>query len=110
MCDSDELVFLLGEGLLDGVKLWSVTDRCLELSSLDAVYFKAVGKTVGEVASVQDQHFVAALSQVGRDQVPSEGAGAGDDERLAGWVLGDEEASQHGQGLSEGVDEGCTDV
>jgi hypothetical protein len=82
VCDGNHLVLLVLERLLDFVELRPVADGRLELCHLDAVCLEAVGERVGKVASVQDKHFVAGLDQVCGDLVPTEGAGAGDDNGL----------------------------
>lgn len=62
MCDSENLVLLLLEGLLDLIELRSVANRCLELCDLRAVCFEAVGKRVCEISGVENKDIVARLS------------------------------------------------
>jgi hypothetical protein len=50
--NSNELVFLLLEGLLDLIQLRAVSNGSLELGSLDTVCLETIGKAVGKVASV----------------------------------------------------------
>ena len=110
MCDCDDLVLLLLEGLLNLVKLWSVANRCLQLCNLGTVCFEAVGERVGEVSSVKYEDLITRLSQVGGDLVPSECAGAGDDEGLRSRVGGLEELAEVLENFAEAVDEWLANV
>lgn len=60
--------------------------------------------------TVENQNILALLNQVGGNKVPSEGAGAGDDEGLGVGLGGEEELAELGQGLAEGSDKGSADV
>lgn len=108
--DSQELVLLLSEGLLDFVQLRTVANGCLELSGLDTVCLEAISEAVGKVAGVEDEDIISGFGQVGSDLIPSEGTRARDDEGLRGGVLGLEQLAEHGQGLAERLDKGCAYV
>lgn len=110
MCNCDDLVLLLLEGLLNLVKLWSVTNRCLQLCDLGTVRLEAVGERIGEVTSVKDEDLIASLSQIGGDLIPSECAGAGDDKGLRGRVGGLEELAQVLEHFAEAIDERLADM
>ena len=62
MCDCEDLVLLLLEGLLDLVKLRPVANGCLQLCNLGAVCLEAVGERVGEVTRVQNEDLITRLS------------------------------------------------
>ena len=91
VCDGQDLVLLLFEGLLHLVELWSVADGCLQLCGFRAVRFEAVGERVGKIASVQNENLVTGLGQIRGDLIPTECAGAREDEGLRGGVGGLEE-------------------
>jgi hypothetical protein len=91
VCKGDQLVWLLLEGLLDLLQGWAVTDGSLEVGDLCAVALETLAEGVAEVAGVEDQGVLAALDQVGGDQVPAQGATTSDDEGLCGGVGGLEE-------------------
>jgi hypothetical protein len=59
---------------------------------------------------VQDEDLIAGLDQVGGDLIPSEGAGAGDDNGLRGRVGGLEELAQVLEDLAEAVYKGLADM
>jgi hypothetical protein len=61
------------------------------MGDLCAITFETLAEGVAEVTGVEDQSVFAALNQVGGDQVPAEGATAGDNEWLCGGVGGLEE-------------------
>lgn len=71
MCYSDSLVALLLERFLNLIQLRSVTNRRLELRSLDSIGLKAIGKRVRKVTRVEDEDFVAGLDKVGCYLVPA---------------------------------------
>lgn len=108
--DGQDFVLLLLQCLLDFVKLWPITDGCLELCRLDAVRLEAVGERVAKVPSVQDKGFVTGLSEVRSDLVPAKGARTGENERLRGGVGGLKELAQVGQDVAEGAHKGRADV
>jgi hypothetical protein len=110
VCDCENLVLLLLQGLLDLVKLGSVANGCLELCDLDAVCLEAVGERIGEVASVEDENLISRLSQVGSDLVPSECTRARDDEGLRGRVGGLEEFAEVLEDFAEAVDKRLANV
>ena len=110
MCDGEEFIFLLFEGSLHLGELGAVANRRFQLGGSDAVGLEAVGEGVGKVAGVQDEDVFVALGKVGSNEVPAEGAAAGDDEGLRGGVGGEEELAEHGEGVAEGGDEGGGDV
>ena len=105
-----ELVLLLPQRGLHVRQLGPVPDRRLKLRGPHAVRLEAVGERVREVARVQDQHVLVPLRQVGRHQVPAQGAAAGDDERLGVRPHGLEQLAEHGEGVAEGVHERHADV
>ena len=108
--DSQKLVLLLLERLLDFVELWSLTNGGLELGGLHAVRLQAVGERVGKVSSVQDESLVARLGKVRGDLVPAKGSGTGNDKGLRGGIGGLEELPQAREDLAEGVYKGLADV
>lgn len=110
MCDSEHLVLLLFERLLDFIKLRSVANWRLQLCRLDAICLEAVGKGVCEVTSMEDEYLVAGLNQVGGDLVPSQCTGAGDDKGLRGRIGGLEELAQVLEDLAEAIYKGLTDM
>jgi hypothetical protein len=110
MCDSNHLVLLILQRLLDLIKLRPVADWCLELCCLDSVCLEAVCKRVGKVASVENKHLITRLNQVGRDLIPAERAGAGDDNGLRCRVGSLEELAQVLEDFAEAVYKGCADV
>jgi hypothetical protein len=110
VCDGNHLVLLVLERLLDLVELRPVTNWRLELCHLDAVRLEAVGEGIRKVAGVQDEDLIAGLDQVGGDLIPSEGAGAGDDNGLRGRVGGLEELAQVLEDLAEAVYKGLADM
>jgi hypothetical protein len=59
---------------------------------------------------VKDKHLIAGLDQVRGDLVPSERAGAGDDEGLRCGVGGLEELAEVLEDFAEAVDEGLADM
>lgn len=110
MGDGEELVLLLGEGLLDLVELGAATDLAGELGDVGAVGGEAVGEAIAKVASAQDEDIVAGLGQVGGNEIPTESTRAGDDEGLSRGVGGLEELSGQGEGLSKDGDERGSDM
>jgi hypothetical protein len=108
--NSQELVLLLSQRSLDLIQLWTVADWSFELRSLNTVCFEAVGKRVGKISSVQDQHFLARFSKVRGNLVPAQCARAGDDQGLGGGVGRLEELAQVGQHLTEGIYKRLADV
>lgn len=105
VCDGEDLVVLLLEGLLDLVQLGSVANGSLELCCLDAVCLEAVREAVREVASVQDENIIVLLGQVGSNLIPAESSRAVDHKGLAVGVGGLEELTEHGENLAEALDE-----
>lgn len=103
--DGNDLVGLLLEGLLDFLERGAFTDGGLELGGIGAVGFQAGSEGVGKVTGVQDQRILTLLNQVGGHDIPSESTATGDNEGLSSRVGGLEEFPDHGQGLSEGLDE-----
>lgn len=106
----DDLVLLLLESLLNLVRLRAAADGTGQLGDVGTVGSQAVGETVTEVTSGQDESVLTRLDQVDGDHVPTQGARAVDDEWLRLGVGGLEELAQHGEGVSEGRDEGRSDV
>jgi hypothetical protein len=105
MSNSQKLVLLLLQCLLDLWELWTVSNGGLKLSHIRAVDAEAFCKRIAEVASVKDEDVVARLGEVGGDKIPAQSAGAGDDEGLRCWICGLEELTEHSQGLAESFDE-----
>ena len=105
MGDSDDLVLLLLQGLLNFWKLWAGSDWSLELSDVCAVNAEAFGEGVTEVTSVQDEDIVSWLGEVGSDDIPAKGSRAGDNQWLRVWCGGLEKLAEHGKSLAEGLDE-----
>lgn len=110
MGGGDDLEFLLGEGLFNLLDRGGAADGAVELGDVGAVLGQAVGEAVAKVARAQDQGVLAGLDQVGRDQVPAQGAGAVDDEGLGVGVGGLDDLAEEGEGLAKGLDEASADV
>lgn len=108
--DGQQLVLLLAQRLFDLGQLWARADGGLELRDLGTVGRQGVGEAVTEVARVQNQGVLAGLDEVGADEVPTEGAGTGDDEGLGGGVGGPEKLAEKGERLAEGRDEAGASV
>lgn len=103
--DGDDLVGLLLKGLLNLLERGAFADGGLELGGIGTIGFQAGSEGVGEVTGVQNQGILTLLDQVGGHDIPAESTTTGDDERLSSRVGGLEEFPDHGQGLSEGLDE-----
>jgi len=103
--DSDDLVGLLLQGLLDLLEGGAVANRGTKVCNLGAVGLQAVAERVTEVAGVHDEGVFALLDQVGRNQIPTQGTTAGNDEGLRGGVGGLEQLAGEGQGLAEDINE-----
>lgn len=99
--DGQQLVVLGLEGGLDLGELGAAADGGLELGDVGAVDAEGVSEAVAKVAGAEDEGGVALLDQVGTDDVPTQGAGAGDDERLGGRVGGLEELAQAREDIAE---------
>jgi hypothetical protein len=69
-----------------------------------------LSERIAEVTSIQDEGMLVTLNQVGSDQIPTEGTGTGDEERLGGGVGGLEDLAKEGQGLAEDLDEAGSNV
>ena len=110
MRDRKDLVLLLGQGLLDLGELRSATNLAVELGDVGAVGPQAVGEAIAKVAGAEDEGVLTSLDQVGGDEIPAQGAGAGDDVGLSGGVGRLEKLAGHGEGLAEGVDEAGADM
>jgi hypothetical protein len=59
---------------------------------------------------VQDKRLIPRLAKVGRNLVPAERAGAGNDKRLRGWISGLEELAQATEDFAEDVYKRLADV
>lgn len=108
--NSDYLVGLFLQCLLDLLKGRTVANRCLELCRVSAVCLQAGSKGIGKVSGVQDERIFALLDQVRSHNIPAECATAGDDEGLCGGLGGLEEFPNQGQGLSKNLNEGGADM
>ena len=110
VCDSDDLVVLLLQSLLDVCGGRPLADGSLQLCGSHTVSLKAGGEGVAKVAGVQDESIVTAFDEIGGDEVPSERAGAGEDEGLGGRVCGLEELAEEFEGFTKRVHEGRADM
>lgn len=92
MGECDDLVRLRFQGLFDFLQGWTLADAsCLQVCDIGSVGLEALTEGVTEVAGVEDECVLAALDQIGGDEVPAEGSTAGDEEWLCGFVGGLEE-------------------
>lgn len=110
VCEGDELVRLLLQGLLHLLERGAIADGSLQVRHVGTVCLKALAEGVAEVAGVEDEGVLAALNQVGGDEIPAQCAASGDDEGLRGGVGGLEELADESQGLAEDLDEAGSDV
>jgi hypothetical protein len=110
VCDSQHLVLLLLQRLLDLIELRSVANWRLELCRLDAICLEAVRERVGEVTSVQNEDLIAGLYQVCCNLIPSECTRARNNDGLRGGVGGEEQLAQVSEDFAEGVYEGLANM
>ena len=94
MCDCQDLVLLLREGLLDLGQLRPPADGPIKLCNVGSIGREAVGEAITKVASAQNESILALLDKVGSDKIPSQGTRAGNDERLRGGISGLEELTE----------------
>ena len=93
--DGKELVLLLRKGLLDLGELRAATGLGRDLGDVGAVDLQAVGEAITKVTSAENERILTRLDEVGGNEIPTKGAGAGQDERLSGGVGGLEQLAQH---------------
>lgn len=100
---------VLEEGL-DLVEGGALPERGGIFQHLGSIGGQALSERIAEVTSIQDEGMLVTLNQVGSDQIPTEGTGTGDEERLGGGVGGLEDLAKEGQGLAEDLDEAGSNV
>lgn len=110
MCDGDDLVVCEFQSLLNVLERRALANWSLQLCSFSTVGFKTGGKGVGEVSAMKDEGFLAGLDEVGGNEIPAEGAGTCENERLGGGRGALEELANQGQGFAESLNERWADM
>lgn len=106
----NQLVLLLGEGLLNLGSRRNAADGTVELGHLGAVGAEAVGEAVTKVAAAENEDILAGLDEVGGDEIPAEGTRTVDDVWLSLGVGRADDLAEEREGLTKDLDEASTDV
>ena len=80
----------------------ATADRTDKLGDTRAIQAQTVGEVVAEVTSTENKSVLLGLDEVGGDEIPTKGAGTGDDERLGGGVSGLEQLANLRQSVAKG--------